>query len=183
MKKLNVTKEELAELLNQGLSSNKIAKKYGVSGPCIREWMRKWNLSSNFQSIQDRHCYKTDTHKQCPCCGEIKPVEDFDKRPNGNVFSYCRKCHNDLRYRAVKKIKLQLVLELGGCCSICGYNKNLSALEFHHLDPNEKDFTIANSPTINLDKIREEISKCILVCSNCHKEIHYPQNNIEELLK
>lgn len=37
MKKLNVTKEELAELLNQGLSSNKIAKKYGVSGPCIRE--------------------------------------------------------------------------------------------------------------------------------------------------
>ena len=70
---------------------------------------------------------------------------------------------------------------MGGCCSICGYNKNLSALEFHHLDMTQKDFTISNSTTTNIEKIREEVSKCILVCANCHRELHYPQNNLEEI--
>lgn len=181
MKRINITKEQLETLLKQNLSSNKIAKLLNVSAPCVRNWMKKWNLSSNYLSIKDKTCYRTNTHKQCPCCGEIKSLEEFDKRPNGNVYSYCRKCCNDNRYKLLKRIKLQIVEEMGGCCSICGYNKNLSALEFHHLDMTQKDFTISNSTTTNIEKIREEISKCILVCANCHRELHYPQNNLEEI--
>lgn len=76
------------------------------------------------------------------------------------------------------KIKEELVKYKGGKCEICGYNKCLGALDFHHLDPSQKDFTISNSNIYkNLDKLKEEVDKCILVCANCHREIHYKENN------
>ena len=61
--------------------------------------------------------------------------------------------------------------EAGNCCSKCGYNKCIAALEFHHLDPNAKEGGIIGS-TASLARQREEASKCILVCANCHREIH-----------
>jgi|694.fasta_scaffold50822_3 hypothetical protein len=172
-----ITKEILENLLEQGFSSNQIGKQLGYSGVGIRYYMKKWLLSSIHASIQDKTCYITDTHKQCPKCSEIKELNNFDKRPNGNVQSYCRKCCNDNRYSIIKQHKLTILNELGNCCSNCGYNKNTSALEFHHLEPEHKDFHFGSTKTTNIDKIRKELEKCILVCANCHREIHYPQNN------
>ena len=68
--------------------------------------------------------------------------------------------------------KLRLVNSLGGKCCICGYNKCLSALEFHHKNPNEKDFSISANAHIAFEKALQEAKKCILVCANCHREIH-----------
>ena len=70
--------------------------------------------------------------------------------------------------------KIQLINEFGGKCQECGYNKNIAALEFHHIDPNEKEFHLGNAKTTNLDKLLLEMDKCILVCANCHRELHYP---------
>lgn len=70
-----------------------------------------------------------------------------------------------------KRAKLKLIECKGGKCQCCGYKNYAGALEFHHLDPNEKDFTISGSSKA-FDKLIKEIDKCILVCSNCHKEIH-----------
>lgn len=61
----------------------------------------------------------------------------------------------------------------GGKCQICGYSKYVGALEFHHIDPSQKDFGIASKGyTRSWDKNKEELNKCVLVCSNCHREIH-----------
>lgn len=61
----------------------------------------------------------------------------------------------------------------GGKCQICGYKKCPRALSFHHLDPKKKDFTIsAKGLTRSWIKLQEEIDKCILLCANCHMEIH-----------
>ena len=60
----------------------------------------------------------------------------------------------------------------GGCCEKCGYDKYIGALDFHHLDPKEKDFSISNKLGCSWNKIKKELDKCILVCSNCHREIH-----------
>lgn len=58
-------------------------------------------------------------------------------------------------------------------CSICGYSKCMAALEFHHINPSEKSFAISKAHSgYSLDEILKELEKCILVCSNCHKEIH-----------
>ena len=66
--------------------------------------------------------------------------------------------------------------EAGNCCSICGYNKCLAALEFHHPDPSIKESKVIGS-TASLEKQRVEAAKCILVCANCHREIHANSEN------
>jgi predicted DNA-binding protein YlxM (UPF0122 family) len=72
-----------------------------------------------------------------------------------------------------RKIKEMAIAYKGGVCQECGYDKCNSALEFHHLDPNEKDFNISkNGHSRSWKRVKDELDKCILVCSNCHKEIH-----------
>lgn len=57
-------------------------------------------------------------------------------------------------------------------CQICGYNKCMRALEFHHKDPTQKDFGISRQLNRNIDDLKAEVDKCILLCSNCHAEEH-----------
>ena len=72
-----------------------------------------------------------------------------------------------------RSMKLQAIKLLGGKCSICGYNKCVDALEFHHKDPTIKEFKLGSGNTMSWKEYKSEALKCILVCSNCHKEIHY----------
>lgn len=73
-----------------------------------------------------------------------------------------------------KRTKERIVQSFGGKCNICGYFKCLDALELHHLDPHTKDFPIGKvlaNPN-SWDKIVNELRKCVLLCSNCHREVH-----------
>ena len=65
---------------------------------------------------------------------------------------------------------------------MCGYNKCIAALDFHHLDPNAKEGGIIGT-TASLEKQREEAKKCILVCANCHREIHAGVRSIQDCLQ
>lgn len=82
-------------------------------------------------------------------------------------------------YRSFKnsriRLKEKLVEYKGGKCEICGYDKCITALDFHHLNPNEKDFSLGSGSAIAFEKAKKEVDKCILVCSNCHREIHHNQ--------
>jgi hypothetical protein len=73
----------------------------------------------------------------------------------------------------IKENSIILINENGGKCSICGYDKSYCALEFHHLDKQKKECGIGEIK-FNLDRAREEIKKCVLLCSNCHKALHHP---------
>lgn len=74
------------------------------------------------------------------------------------------------RERTVSRLKEAF----GSKCGICGYNKTLKALEFHHLDPNEKDFTFSKWDKVaKWEKLVDEVKKCVLICANCHREVHY----------
>ena len=85
----------------------------------------------------------------------------------------CAKCATIAVQKRRDKLKILAVEYKGGCCQKCGYNKNIAALEFHHLDPSEKDFGIAyRGYTRSWDTVKKELDKCILVCANCHREIH-----------
>ena len=62
--------------------------------------------------------------------------------------------------------------EAGGCCTICGYDRYIGALQFHHRDSETKRFGIGNRGlTRSLDAVRAEASKCLLLCANCHSEV------------
>lgn len=85
----------------------------------------------------------------------------------------CVKCRSEYTQRRRYNLKEELVKYKGGKCEICGYNKCYAALEFHHKDPNEKDFGLASKGyTRNIEECKKEVDKCILVCANCHREIH-----------
>lgn len=83
------------------------------------------------------------------------------------------------RSEAVKKwrknCKLRIIEAFGGCCAICKYHKCPEALALHHLDPNQKDFSLGKirSSSIAWDWIVPELRKCILLCHICHTEVHY----------
>lgn len=81
-----------------------------------------------------------------------------------------------------RKRKENLIKVCGSKCNICGYNKSNSALEFHHINPQEKEYGISqNGNCHDLEKDLQEVSKCILVCANCHREIHDGFYSQEEL--
>ncbi len=72
-----------------------------------------------------------------------------------------------------KKIKQMLVTYKGGKCELCGYSSCAEALDLHHKDPSTKDFGISSSGlTRSWEKNRIEADKCVLLCANCHREIH-----------
>jgi 5-methylcytosine-specific restriction endonuclease McrA len=72
-----------------------------------------------------------------------------------------------------KKIRTKAVEHKGGCCKECGYSKCIDALEFHHIDPDQKDFTISSKGyTRSWEKVKSELDKCIILCANCHRELH-----------
>ena len=81
----------------------------------------------------------------------------------------CNKCRVTY-YR--NKTKQQAVEYKGGCCHFCGYDKCLNALQFHHIDPNQKEFSIGSYSYNKFDYLKTELDKCLLVCANCHAEIH-----------
>ena len=80
--------------------------------------------------------------------------------------------------------KLELVSSMGGRCSICGYHKNLASLVFHHTDSKDKDFKLDMRSLSNrkFETVLEELDKCILVCHNCHAELHNPHLDLDQLL-
>lgn len=83
------------------------------------------------------------------------------------------------------RVKLKLIEYKGGSCCKCGYNKLIpSVYDFHHLNPEEKDFSISGK-SYSFEKLKSEVDKCILVCRNCHAEIHFEIERIkrEERLK
>lgn len=70
--------------------------------------------------------------------------------------------------------KIRIVKSMGGKCQCCGYSKTMEALELHHIDPNAKEmgFGAIRANPKSWIKIVSELRKCILVCANCHREIH-----------
>ena len=71
------------------------------------------------------------------------------------------------------RAKQTLVDYKGGKCVKCGYNKYPGALDFHHLDPSKKDFAISRRKNCSFEIIKPELDKCVLVCRNCHAELHF----------
>lgn len=92
----------------------------------------------------------------------------FDWR-RGHTRQRCNSCRSNAADRLARKERM--VAYKGGRCQICGYAKCLRALEFHHIDPETKEFNIAGSHLRRWDVVQAELEKCILVCANCHAEI------------
>jgi hypothetical protein len=100
--------------------------------------------------------------------------EDFYKqhgRP-GKFMALCKEHHNSRRTDLNRLVKQLCVNYLGGCCFLCGYKRSNAALEIHHKNPEEKDPNFSKLRNRSFETIKPELDKCVLLCSNCHREVH-----------
>lgn len=111
------------------------------------------------------------------------------KNLSGKQSLYCSiTCKNAAHqsYDAQKKRGLQrkiyFVTELGGKCTECGYQKNLAGLAFHHLHGKEFQLDVRSLSNRKLNAILAELRKCVLLCHNCHAEVHNPTLDLAKLL-
>lgn len=117
--------------------------------------------------------------KICNKCGIEKDIKFFAK--NGkSTRSYCKECEAARARENYQKTQ-DYIRKIKTKCYICGYDKNPAALEFHHPDDN-KDTEIAKLASKSWsmplkEKIDNEISKCIILCANCHRENHHKELN------
>jgi hypothetical protein len=83
----------------------------------------------------------------------------------------CKRCVGEAVTRRKQKLKRTLVDEAGGRCAVCGYDRCIVNLGFHHVDPASKSFAMSMAVGRSIAAFREEAKKCVLVCANCHGEI------------
>ena len=104
--------------------------------------------------------------KYCKWHGETDHVLRNDGRFR------CKKCCVIAVSKRRVALKIKALKYKGNKCSICNYDKCKDALEFHHINPLEKEFGIANRIIRSWVKVKNELDKCILLCANCHRELH-----------
>lgn len=117
--------------------------------------------------------YKCMDKKCCAKCKKEKCVLEFYRKKTENRYSsWCKQCVYDNQKNRWINRKYEAIRLLGGSCIKCGYKKCIAALEFHHIDPNKKDFDWKQMRLHQWKTICEELKKCVLLCSNCHREVH-----------
>lgn len=159
-------------------------------------WLCECLLCGNKKEIQTSHL-TSGASQSCGCNKKIGNISELNilKKcvlcgaefiANVHTRQYCYDCSpkglnsaEALRFKK-RRLKHKLIEYKGGKCAKCGYNNCEGALQFHHLNPREKEFTISsinlNDSNFSFEKVLQEIDKCILLCANCHAEEHYQEN-------
>jgi hypothetical protein len=109
----------------------------------------------------------TYVHEYKCKCGEINPDKFY-----GHKHSICGKCHNEYSIRIGHDKKAFARQLLGGECVACGFNKYENSLDIHHLNPLNKDPNFPNMRCWSLERIKNELKECVLLCRNCHTALH-----------
>jgi hypothetical protein len=159
----------LEALIETGATMREMADALEVSPYKVQYWLKKFGLRT-----------KNGVGRRPHVEGQKLPVVTRTCRRHGSTRYVlqahgghrCKRCRADAVARRRRRVKELLVGEAGGRCVVCGYDKCVAALGFHHLDPSTKSFGLAQAGiTRAIDEVRREAEKCILVCSNCHAEI------------
>jgi hypothetical protein len=99
-------------------------------------------------------------------------MTEFGARSNGKRWR-CKKCSVEAVQKRRVAVKDKAIAYKGGECEKCGYDKCNAALDFHHVNPEDKEFGIgSNGHSRSWERVKAELDKCIMVCANCHREIH-----------
>jgi transposase len=161
----------LLELTEAGMSIAEIATAVDRSKGTVRHWLRAYGLKTQGGVRAStvgaaRAEGQVELEMVCPSHGLTAFVIE------GRSYYRCRRCRQEGVAAHRRRLKQTLVREAGGCCRLCGYDRCLAALQFHHLVPADKRAGIsARGLTIALESLRAEAAKCVLLCSNCHAEV------------
>ena len=166
-----IERELLTRLVAEGSSIAEIAEELDRGKATVRYWLRKYGLRTEggrrgAEAHRSREAGQAEIERECARHGvTVFAIE-------GRGYYRCKRCRSEQVSERRRAIKATLVAETGGCCCICGYDRCVSALEFHHLDRETKQLGIGERGLAHsLETLRAEIAKCVLLCSNCHVEV------------
>jgi hypothetical protein len=169
-------KSLLQTLVESGMSTRELSITINKSQTTIRHWLKKYNLKTKHKSFTEgyNHPKRVNKDKQycCNCNIKLTPENSYNRKNKNIYYSLCKICHCESTLNRRLKFKQNCVDYKGTSCIKCGYNKNLTALEFHHKNPKDKEITPSKMMNKSWDFIKTELDKCILLCSNCHREEH-----------
>jgi excisionase family DNA binding protein len=165
-----VERETLAALVEDGLSTREIAQRLGLSQSTVRHWLRKHELRTlRARSGNSRGVRGVDSDRRVMHCRRHGMTE-FWLEARG--MYRCLRCRSEAVSRRRRRLKEILVADAGGRCSLCGYDRYVGALQFHHREGAVKRFGLGDRGlTRSLDAVRAEAAKCVLLCANCHSEV------------
>lgn len=162
-----LTREQLAPLVEAGRSIAEIAMELDRSKTTVRHWLREFGLETVWG--RRRQASKSGEPAMMLECSRHRLTE-FRRRVSWGYR--CARCRSDAVSARRRRVKEILVADAGGACVLCGYDRFIGALEFHHLDRDQKRFALSHRGVArSLERARGEAKKCVLVCSNCHAEI------------
>jgi len=154
----------------------KLRKNSGLCIYCGKEAVL--NSDGTYQVFCDKCAEKRNLRTQsikssglCTRCGKEALLN-----ADGTYQVFCDKCAEKYKLRAQSKHKSrkkEAVKYKGGECMHCGYKKSVSAMDFHHIDPSQKDKNWKNLRQNSLERIKNELDKCDLLCKNCHVTVHH----------
>jgi len=104
-----------------------------------------------------------DNQLTCSICTKTY----FYDRKKRSTYDVCGSC---MANRHRWHLKSCMVEYKGNKCLLCGYNKYLNSLEFHHIDRESKSINICGNHNRSWESIMKELDKCVLLCKNCHGE-------------
>lgn len=183
----SMLKAEIIKLRKQGCTYNEIREQLNCTRSVISYHCKKEGLAVSQGQNMSPSDDEIDEMSRLRLEGYT--VKEVAEQMNWSTFTVTKyssaagkrkkpysNAENVQRWR--KRTKQRLVEYKGGECIICGYDKCIHALEFHHITPEEKKFHLSHPNTRSLKLLKEEADKCILVCSNCHREIEYEVTDI-----
>jgi transposase len=169
-----VAREELAALVDAGMSIAQVADKLGRSKGTVRHWLRTHGLATYAQ--RGRH--QVDSTSAAKAAGRLTVMRNCNRHGltdfliEGRGYYRCKRCRLERVSQRRRQVKSILVTEAGGRCALCGYDRCLAALHFHHRDPSTKRFHLSMQGVArSLASARAEMAKCVLLCANCHAEV------------
>ena len=169
-----IERARLEPLVQAGMTIAEIASELQRSKTTVRHWLMRYGLKTvntrgrRPAARRAKHDGKLTIVLDCRHHGET------DFWLEGRGYYRCKRCRAEAVVRRRRLVKEILVSEAGGKCAICGYERSVAALEFHHLDPSQKRRALsAGGVSYALATLREEAAKCILLCSNCHAEVEH----------
>lgn len=109
----------------------------------------------------------------CHKCRQPRVKADYYRYANNAPHQWCKSCVRRKAVESQHRFKLECIEYKGGVCVDCKRMPHPAAMTFHHLDPSVKEFQLSNSRTKVLSEtVRQELSKCVLLCRNCHDIRH-----------
>lgn len=152
--KSKISNLEIKKLINEGYLKKDIAELFEVSFSTIKR--RSKGLKTE----------RKNSRYICKDCNVSEKDQFYD-----SCKYYCKGCFNRRSYRAQKDKIFEYMESRGGArCQLCGYDRCINALEFHHRDPKEKDPNWSRG--WRLERLKIELDKCDILCANCHREVH-----------